>query len=95
MKTAAECLHVLACHVFPTAAAGGVCTPVFLVSLPQVALIDVNDSAGRSLVEVLEKEFGSGRVLFLCCNVESEEKIKGFSLSSSLGHLKPETQTQI
>lgn len=63
-----------------------VCKFVFLASFPQVALIDVNESAGRTLVEVLERQFGPERVLFLCCDVESEEKIKGFILSSSCSH---------
>lgn len=66
-----------------TAAAGGSGKSVFLASSPQVALIDVNESAGRTLVEVLGKQFGPERILFLCCDVESEEKIKGFILSSS------------
>lgn len=69
-----------------TAAADGSGKSVFLASSPQVALIDVNESAGRTLVEVLGKQFGPERTLFMCCDVESEEKIKGFILSSSSSH---------
>lgn len=90
---------MFACHVFTTATVDGVHKFVCLASPPQVALIDVNESAGRSLVGVLEKEFGPDRVLFLSCDVESEEKLKGLILSSSLRHnhksVKPESQIQI
>lgn len=87
------------CRVFTTAAVDGGHEYVCLPSPPQVALIDVNESAGRSLVGVLEKEFGPGRVLFLSCDVESEEKLRGLVLPSSLRHnhvsIKPESQIQI
>lgn len=62
---------------FSPATFDGVYKFVFLSSPPQVALIDVNEIAGRSLLEILEKQFGSDRVLFLSCDVESEEKLKG------------------
>lgn len=37
----------------------------------------MNETAGQSLVEILNKEHGPDRALFLLCNVESEEEIKG------------------
>lgn len=37
----------------------------------------MNEAAGQSLVETLNKEHGPDRVLFLLCNVESGEEIKG------------------
>lgn len=37
----------------------------------------MNETAGQSLVETLNKEHGPDRALFLLCNVESEEEIKG------------------
>lgn len=55
---------------------GRAITEILLQNGAKVALIDVNESTGRTLVEVLEKQFGPERVLFLCCDVESEEKIK-------------------
>lgn len=47
------------------------CLPV------QVALLDVNEAAAESLMESLNKEYGQGRALFLKCDVESEEQMKG------------------
>uniref|UniRef100_H3DFA5 15-hydroxyprostaglandin dehydrogenase [NAD(+)] n=1 Tax=Tetraodon nigroviridis TaxID=99883 RepID=H3DFA5_TETNG len=49
---------------------------ILLQNGAKVALIDVNESAGRTLVDLLEKQFGAERVLFLCCDVESEEQTK-------------------
>ena len=43
----------------------------------QVAILDVNETAGESLVEELNKQHGSGTTLFVKCDVESEEQIKG------------------
>lgn len=43
----------------------------------QVALLDVDETAGRSLKEVLDREYPPERTLFLSCDVESEEQIKG------------------
>uniref|UniRef100_I3KL42 15-hydroxyprostaglandin dehydrogenase [NAD(+)] n=1 Tax=Oreochromis niloticus TaxID=8128 RepID=I3KL42_ORENI len=42
----------------------------------KVAILDMNEAAGQSLVETLNKEHGPDRVLFLLCNVESGEEIK-------------------
>lgn len=39
-------------------------------------------------MEDLEKQFGPESVLFLCCDVESEEKIKGLILSYSGSGIK-------
>ncbi|XP_011481423.1 15-hydroxyprostaglandin dehydrogenase [NAD(+)] [Oryzias latipes] len=42
----------------------------------KVALLDVNDSAGQSLMESLNQQHGAGSALFLKCDVESEEQLK-------------------
>eukprot|EP00066_Takifugu_rubripes_P006341 XP_003971073.2 PREDICTED: 15-hydroxyprostaglandin dehydrogenase [NAD(+)]-like isoform X2 [Takifugu rubripes] len=55
---------------------GRAITEIILQNGAKVALIDVDEIAGRSLLEILEKQFGSDRVLFLSCDVESEEKLK-------------------
>ncbi|XP_077447585.1 15-hydroxyprostaglandin dehydrogenase [NAD(+)]-like [Stigmatopora argus] len=41
-----------------------------------VVLLDVNESAGKSLMDSLNKEAGQGRALFLTCDVKSEEQLK-------------------
>ncbi|XP_042355491.1 15-hydroxyprostaglandin dehydrogenase [NAD(+)]-like [Plectropomus leopardus] len=41
-----------------------------------VALLDVNETAGKSLKATLDKHYGQHRTLFLYCDVESEEQIK-------------------
>ncbi len=43
----------------------------------QVALLDVNENVGKALKESLDKENGPDKTLFMICNVESEEQIKG------------------
>ncbi|XP_061558663.1 15-hydroxyprostaglandin dehydrogenase [NAD(+)] [Phycodurus eques] len=42
----------------------------------KVVLLDVNESAGKSLMEALNKEDGQERTLFLSCDVQSEEQLK-------------------
>lgn len=42
----------------------------------KVALLDVNTESGKTLVQELETKFGKGKVLFLECNVQSEEQVK-------------------
>lgn len=60
---------------------------VFKGLLAQVALLDINNSAGETLKRALDEEFGPENTLFFKCDVESEEQIKGKgrhrSLSSS------------
>ncbi|KAM6911679.1 15-hydroxyprostaglandin dehydrogenase [NAD(+)] [Lycodopsis pacificus] len=55
---------------------GRAITEILLKNGAKVALLDVNEAAGKSLVEVLEKQYGQERTLFLNCDVESEEQIK-------------------
>lgn len=43
----------------------------------QVSLLDVNDAAGRTLKEALDKQYGQEKTLFFKCDVESEEQVKG------------------
>ncbi|XP_068587694.1 15-hydroxyprostaglandin dehydrogenase [NAD(+)]-like isoform X2 [Cebidichthys violaceus] len=42
----------------------------------KVVLLDVNETAGKSLKEALDKQYGPQRTLFLNCDVESEEQVK-------------------
>ncbi|KAI3373908.1 hypothetical protein L3Q82_022475 [Scortum barcoo] len=55
---------------------GRAITEILLRNGAKVALLDVNETAGKDLMEVLEKQYGRERTLFLNCNVESEEQIK-------------------
>ncbi|XP_033995864.1 15-hydroxyprostaglandin dehydrogenase [NAD(+)]-like [Trematomus bernacchii] len=55
---------------------GKAITEILLENGAKVALLDVNETAGKSLIEVLKKQYGLERTLFLNCNVESEEQIK-------------------
>ncbi|XP_061660336.1 15-hydroxyprostaglandin dehydrogenase [NAD(+)] isoform X2 [Syngnathoides biaculeatus] len=43
----------------------------------KVVLLDVNESAGKSLMEALNKEKGQDSALFLSCDVQLEEQLKG------------------
>lgn len=49
---------------------------ILLKNGAQVALLDVNQTAGESLMEELNKQYGPEKTLFLSCNVETEEQIK-------------------
>ncbi|KAK9536859.1 hypothetical protein VZT92_006612 [Zoarces viviparus] len=55
---------------------GRAITEILMKNGAKVALLDVNQAAGKSLVEVLDKQYGRERTLFLNCDVESEEQIK-------------------
>ncbi|XP_056264181.1 15-hydroxyprostaglandin dehydrogenase [NAD(+)]-like [Pseudoliparis swirei] len=62
---------------------GRAVTELLLQHGAKVALLDVNETAGKSLVEVLDKLYGRERTLFLCCDVESEEQIKAAFLKAA------------
>ncbi|KAK2828065.1 hypothetical protein Q5P01_019099 [Channa striata] len=55
---------------------GQAITEKLLQNGAKVVLLDVNESAAKTLMEDLKKQYGQDRTLFLCCNVESEEQIK-------------------
>ncbi|XP_037324267.2 15-hydroxyprostaglandin dehydrogenase [NAD(+)] [Pungitius pungitius] len=55
---------------------GRAITELLLLNRAKVALLDVDETAGRSLKEVLDRQYPPERTLFLSCNVESEEQIK-------------------
>ncbi|KAM9846751.1 15-hydroxyprostaglandin dehydrogenase [NAD(+)]-like [Aulostomus maculatus] len=55
---------------------GRAITEVLLENGAKVALLDVNQAAGKSLLETLSKQYGQERVLFLSCDVQSEEQIR-------------------
>ncbi|XP_061595144.1 15-hydroxyprostaglandin dehydrogenase [NAD(+)] [Cololabis saira] len=62
-----------------TGAAAGIgraAAEILLQNGAKVAILDVNETAGQSLVEALNKQHGSGKTVFLKCDVESEEQIK-------------------
>lgn len=42
-----------------------------------MVLLDINNTAGQSFKEALDKEYGQENTLFVKCDVESEEQIKG------------------
>ena len=62
-------------------------------SLEQVALFDVNETAAESLMETLQKQHGPGRALYVNCNVESEEQIKGNTHIHTHAHTHTNTHT--
>ncbi|XP_074528171.1 15-hydroxyprostaglandin dehydrogenase [NAD(+)] [Halichoeres trimaculatus] len=49
----------------------------------KVAILDVNETAGKSLQLALDKQYGQGRTLFLTCDVESEEQTKAALLKAA------------
>lgn len=55
---------------------GRAMTEILLKNGAKVALLDVNETAGKSLIEALNKQYGQERTLFLNCNVESEKQVK-------------------
>lgn len=42
-----------------------------------MAILDIDEAAGKSLVESLEKQFGKEKTLFIRCNVQLDEQVKG------------------
>lgn len=56
---------------------------IFKRVLSQVVLLDVNNTAGESFKEALDKEYGQENTLFFKCDVESEGQIKGNAHSQS------------
>ncbi|XP_018547952.1 15-hydroxyprostaglandin dehydrogenase [NAD(+)] [Lates calcarifer] len=55
---------------------GKAITEILLRNGAKVVLLDVNETAGKSLKEAFDKQYGWERTLFLNCDVESEEQIK-------------------
>ncbi|XP_030009173.1 15-hydroxyprostaglandin dehydrogenase [NAD(+)] [Sphaeramia orbicularis] len=55
---------------------GQALTETLLKNGAKVALLDVNEAAGKSLAEALGKQYGQDKVLFINCNVESDEQMK-------------------
>ncbi|XP_030294908.1 15-hydroxyprostaglandin dehydrogenase [NAD(+)] [Sparus aurata] len=55
---------------------GRAMTEVLLQNGAKVALLDVNESEGKTLMEALEKQYGQGRTLFCKADVQSEEQFK-------------------
>lgn len=55
---------------------GKALTETLLQNGAKVALLDINKTAGESLSEALNKQYGQERTLFFNCNVESDDQIK-------------------
>ncbi|XP_013884031.1 15-hydroxyprostaglandin dehydrogenase [NAD(+)] [Austrofundulus limnaeus] len=55
---------------------GKAVTEILLENGAKVVLLDINEAAGQSLLESLNKKHGAGKTLFVKCDVESEEQIK-------------------
>ncbi|KAM6983783.1 15-hydroxyprostaglandin dehydrogenase [NAD(+)] [Tautogolabrus adspersus] len=55
---------------------GKAMTEILLKNGAKVALLDINETAGNSLLEALKKQYGQEKTLFLKCNIESEEEPK-------------------
>ncbi|XP_058483563.1 15-hydroxyprostaglandin dehydrogenase [NAD(+)]-like [Solea solea] len=55
---------------------GKAMTEKLLQSGAKVALLDMNETEAESLMQVLTKQYGQERVLFLHCDVEQEEQVK-------------------
>ncbi|XP_045895542.1 15-hydroxyprostaglandin dehydrogenase [NAD(+)]-like [Micropterus dolomieu] len=55
---------------------GKAMTEMLLQNGAKVALLDVNETEGKKLMEALKREYGLERTLFHICDVESEEQIK-------------------
>ncbi|CAJ1063664.1 -hydroxyprostaglandin dehydrogenase [Notolabrus celidotus] [Xyrichtys novacula] len=55
---------------------GKAMTEILLQNGAKVALLDVNETAGKSLCEALMKQYGQEKTLFLSCDIQSEEQTK-------------------
>ncbi|XP_034539716.1 15-hydroxyprostaglandin dehydrogenase [NAD(+)] [Notolabrus celidotus] len=51
-------------------------TEILVQNGAKVAILDVNETAGKSLHEALTKQHGQGKTLFLTCDITSEEQTK-------------------
>ncbi|KAJ8385433.1 hypothetical protein AAFF_G00189590 [Aldrovandia affinis] len=49
---------------------------ILLKNGAKVALLDVNEAAGKDLKASLDEEFGEDRTIFLACDVTSDEQLK-------------------
>ncbi|KAM9846442.1 15-hydroxyprostaglandin dehydrogenase [NAD(+)]-like [Aulostomus maculatus] len=56
---------------------GKAITEILLQNGAKVVLLDVNESAGRSLKEALDQQYGGERTVFMSCDVASEQQTKG------------------
>ncbi|XP_070839408.1 15-hydroxyprostaglandin dehydrogenase [NAD(+)]-like [Chaetodon trifascialis] len=55
---------------------GNAVAEIFLQNGAKVVLLDVNETAGKSLKAAFDRQYRQDRTLFLICDVESEEQIK-------------------
>lgn len=57
---------------------GKAITEILLQNGAKVALLDINETAGKNLNKALRQQYGPERTLFLTCDIESEEQTKAF-----------------
>ncbi|XP_008400202.1 15-hydroxyprostaglandin dehydrogenase [NAD(+)]-like [Poecilia reticulata] len=50
---------------------------ILLENGAKVALLDINEAAAERPLQALEQQFGAEKTIFLKCDVESEEQIRG------------------
>uniref|UniRef100_A0A3B3X6L5 15-hydroxyprostaglandin dehydrogenase n=1 Tax=Poecilia mexicana TaxID=48701 RepID=A0A3B3X6L5_9TELE len=50
----------------------------------QVALLDINEAAAERPLQALEQQFGAEKTIFLKCDVESEEQIRGTAFKKTV-----------
>uniref|UniRef100_A0A672GJP3 15-hydroxyprostaglandin dehydrogenase [NAD(+)] n=1 Tax=Salarias fasciatus TaxID=181472 RepID=A0A672GJP3_SALFA len=55
---------------------GQATTKLFLQNGAKVALLDLNERAGKSVKKALDEEYGPEKTVFLQCNVESDKDVK-------------------
>uniref|UniRef100_A0A3B3YKP4 15-hydroxyprostaglandin dehydrogenase [NAD(+)] n=1 Tax=Poecilia mexicana TaxID=48701 RepID=A0A3B3YKP4_9TELE len=53
-------------------------------SLQVVALLDINEAAAERPLQALEQQFGAEKTIFLKCDVESEEQIRGTAFKKTV-----------
>ncbi|RXG59824.1 15-hydroxyprostaglandin dehydrogenase [NAD(+)] [Armadillidium vulgare] len=65
--------------VLITGGAGGIgkaLARTFLEKESKVSICDINEAAGKSVLEELEEDFGKNNVLFSKCDVSKEEQFE-------------------
>ncbi|KAJ8348004.1 hypothetical protein SKAU_G00265930 [Synaphobranchus kaupii] len=50
---------------------------ILLKNGAKVALLDINETAGKNTKADFDKEYGEDRIIFLTCDVTSDKQLKG------------------
>lgn len=56
---------------------------IFAFSFIKVAILDLNHDKGLQLQESLERQYGSGKVIFIRCDVSSKSQMKGIDQNNN------------